>query len=410
MKAFMKIRTNTKDVSDLNNLSIFEECGYELAKRKSEGSLRTLSSYASRDSRTISSEDGVLVNFSSNDYLGLSAHPKIAEAWRNGLKLWGSGSGASALVTGRLKAHAELEEELCDWLGYEKAILFNSGFAANQAVIKTFCKSGRSIVMDRLAHASLQEAAHLSGAKLLRFHHNDADSCHRCLEKAEGPLMTVTEGVFSMDGDEAPVEKIISAAQKNNSAFFLDDAHGIGVHGKSGCGTCDKQGIQPNAPHILMGTFGKALGTMGAFVASSACNIEYMVNFAREYVYSTHMPPAAACATLEAVRLARSSEGDDLRQNLRDNVACFRNGLASIGLEPSGSTTSIQPVIIGDSEGAVTISSELRKMGFLAGAIRPPTVPAGTARLRITVTAAHSKDDIDGIVNALSHLTAKKRD
>lgn len=369
-----------------------------LEQRRREGTLRQRTIISSRRGSRITVDGREYVNFSSNDYLGLATSPMLMAAWREGAELWGAGSGASPLVTGMTAAHEELEQFICGFLGMEAALLFSSGFAANQAAVKTFVPRGGVIHADRLAHASLAEAAMLSGARLFRFRHNDPVSLRRSLE-LHGPGLIITEGVFSMDGDEAPLGAILSLADEFHAPVLLDDAHGFGVLGDGGRGSVSAQGLAHSSFDLVVGTFGKAFGTGGAFVAGERAVISCLVNFAREYVYSTHMPPCCAHATLAAMKYA--SRNESLRERLRENIAFFRERMACSPLEILPSRVSIQPVMAGSSARALAMSSLLRERGIFAGAIRPPTVPQGTARIRLSVTAAHTREDLELLASAL---------
>lgn len=334
-------------------------------------------------------------NFSSNDYLGLSRHPAIVQAWREGARRYGVGSGGSGHVTGFHPAHHQLERTLAEWLGYSRALLFISGFAANQAVISALMQKEDRIVADRLSHASLLEAARLSPATLRRFHHNDVTSLQALLDKPlSGQQLVVTEGVFSMDGDGAPLAAI--AAAKRNALLMVDDAHGIGVVGEAGCGSCAAANIKPD---ILVVTFGKAFGLSGAAVLCSDDLADYLLQFARHLIYSTAMPPAQAHALHTAVAVIQ--QADEQRATLNRHIAHFRRRMADIPLQLADSQTAIQPIIVGDNLRTLQLAASLRERGLWVTAIRPPTVPAGSARLRITLTAAHSESDIDALPEAL---------
>lgn len=336
-------------------------------------------------------------NFSSNDYLGLSQHPAVIDAWRQGAERYGVGSGGSGHVTGYHREHAELEAALAQWLGYERAVLFISGFAANQAVISALMRKEDRLVADRLSHASLLEAASQSPAQLRRFAHNDAGALRQLLAKpCAGQQLVVTEGVFSMDGDSAPLAQIAEAAREANAWLMVDDAHGIGVLGEGGRGSCFAGDIKPE---LLVVTFGKAFGVGGAAVLCSHALADYLTQFARHLIYSTSMPPAQAAALRASLKAI--GQGDGLRADLARNVARFRAGAARLPLTLAQSTTAIQPLIVGDNLRAQRLAQRLRERGFWVTAIRPPTVPQGTARLRITLTAAHQEEDIDALLEAL---------
>ena len=338
-------------------------------------------------------------NFSGNDYLGLSRHPAIVEAWQQGAQRYGVGSGGSGHVTGFHQAHHRLEQTLAEWLGYPRALLFISGFSANQAVIGALMQKEDRIVADRLSHASLLEAASLSPATLRRFHHNDVDSLQALLDKPlTGQQLAITEGVFSMDGDRAPLAEI--AAAKRNALLMVDDAHGIGVVGEGGRGSCAAANVKPD---ILVVTFGKAFGLSGAAVLCSDDLADYLLQFARHLIYSTAMPPAQAHALQTAVTVIQQAE--EQRATLQRHIARFRRQMVHIPLQLADSQTAIQPIIVGDNQRTLQLAASLRERGLWVTAIRPPTVPAGSARLRITLTAAHTESDIDALLEALHDVT-----
>ncbi|ELY3597396.1 8-amino-7-oxononanoate synthase [Cronobacter turicensis] len=336
-------------------------------------------------------------NFSGNDYLGLSQHPALIAAWRQGAETFGVGSGASGHVSGYSGAHQSLENALAQWLGFDRALLFISGFAANQAVVAALMQQPDRILADRLSHASLLEAASHSPATLRRFAHNAPGALAALLDKpCDGLTLVFTEGVFSMDGDRAPLADIAGLAKSAQTLLMVDDAHGIGVLGREGRGSCDVAGVRPD---LLLVTFGKAFGLSGAALLCSESMADYLLQTARHLIYSTAMPAAQACALDAALTVVR--EGDDLRARLARNIARFRAGAASLPLTLADSQTAIQPLIVGENSAALTLAEKLRERGCWATAIRPPTVPAGTARLRLTLSAAHQDDDIDALLEAL---------
>lgn len=338
-------------------------------------------------------------NFSSNDYLGLSQHPAVIRAWQQGAESWGVGSGGSGHVTGYTTAHQALEEQLADWLGYPRALLFISGFAANQALIAALMGKEDRIVADRLSHASLLEAASLSPAQLRRFAHNDAAQLNTLLAKScDGQQLVVTEGVFSMDGDSAPLAELHAAAREHNAWLLVDDAHGIGVLGEEGRGSAASQGVKPE---LLIVTFGKGFGISGAAVLCSDSVADYLLQFARHLIYSTSMPPAQAVALHAALQVIRSGEGEERRQTLAAHIQRFRAGVRGLPWRMTDSQSAIQPLIVGENSRALRLAQQLRDRGMWVTAIRPPTVPAGTARLRLTLTAAHHTQDIDDLLEAL---------
>ncbi|WP_075180758.1 8-amino-7-oxononanoate synthase [Pantoea sp. 1.19] len=369
-----------------------------LAARRAEDSLRQRVVLDRPDARTLRAADGQWCNFAGNDYLGLSRHPQLISAWQEGAARYGVGSAASAHVTGYTPAQANLESALAEWLGYPRALLFISGFAANQATIAALLGPGDRLLADKLAHASLLEAGMHSPATLRRFHHNSPDSLARLLAApTDGETLVVTEGLFSMDGDAAPLPLLSALSRQHRSWLLVDDAHGVGVLGEAGRGSCAQQGVRPD---LLIVTFGKAFGLSGAAVLCSEAVAEYLLQFARHLIYSTAMPPAQAVALQAALRCVQ--QGDALRARLQHNIDWFRQQAAARGLPLTASASAIQPLIVGDNARTLRLAGHLRRRGYWVGAIRPPTVPPGTARLRITLSAAHREADINGLLEALS--------
>ena len=348
-----------------------------------------------------------LLNFCSNDYLGLAAHPEVVQAFRRGAQAHGVGSGASHLVCGHGRAHHALEEELAEFTGRERALLFSTGYMANLGVIAALAGRGDWVFEDRLNHASLLDGALLSGARLKRFSHADADDLRRELTTcpAEGRLI-VTDGVFSMDGDLTPLRELAPVAKEANAWLMVDDAHGLGVIGSSGRGVTEHFGLGQDEVPVLIGTLGKAFGTFGAFVAGSADLIEFLIQRARTYAYTTALPPAVAEATRASLRLVR--EESWRREKLRSVVRRFRSGAAQLGLHIMDSSTPIQPILLGDNERALRASQALMDAGLWVGAIRPPTVPVGSARLRVTFSAAHEEVQVDRLLDALGCVAADR--
>jgi len=370
-----------------------------LDARRSADALRVRTPVANGAGRFLTHQQRRYCNFSGNDYLGLSQHPAIIRAWQNGAEQYGVGSGGSGHVSGYTPAHQALEEHLADWLGYPRALLFISGFAANQALIAALTGKADRIVADRLSHASLLEAASHSPAQLRRFAHNDVAQLDSLLDKpCDGQQLVVTEGIFSMDGDSAPLGEIHAAAQRQGSWLLVDDAHGIGVTGPEGRGSAASQGVKPE---LLVVTFGKGVGVSGAAVLCSDSVADYLLQFARHLIYSTSMPPAQAVALLAAFNLIRSDEGEALRQRLAALIDQFRAGAGDLPMTITASRSAIQPLIVGENARALHLARTLREQGIWVTAIRPPTVPAGTARLRLTLTAAHEPADITGLLEAL---------
>ena len=372
--------------------------GDALQVRQAQGLLRQRRVMQSGQGPRLQIDGRSYLNFSSNDYLGAAARPEIARAWQQGLDVWGSGSGASPLVTGYTRAHQTLEEALAEWLGVEAVVLFSTGFAANQAVLKALLKPSHQQWHDRLNHASLQEAGAMLPAKMHRFRHNDLAHLATQLQPQAG--LIISEGVFSMDGDEAPCAELLALAEQSGNWLMLDDAHGFGVHGDGGRGTLAAQGVSHARVPIVVGTFGKAFGTAGAFVVGSQELVAYLTNYARDYVYSTHMPAAQAVATLTALRWVQQADAE--RAHLQQLIRQFRQGASVLGLTLLPSQTAIQPLVIGDSVQTMQVAQQLQALGCWVSAIRPPTVPQGMARLRLTLTAAHSTVDIDQLLGALA--------
>jgi 8-amino-7-oxononanoate synthase len=341
-----------------------------------------------------------LLAFCSNDYLGLANHPQVIEAWRAGAQKWGVGGGASHLVIGHSTPHHQLEEALAEFTGRPRALLFSTGYMANLGAVTALVGQGDSVLEDRLNHASLLDAGLLSGARFSRYLHNDAVSLANRLRKVMGNTLIVSDGVFSMDGDLADLPALCAEARRANAWVMVDDAHGFGPLGATGGGIVEHFGLGVDDVQVLVGTLGKAFGTAGAFVAGSEELIETLVQFARPYIYTTSQPPALACATLKSLALLRSEHWR--REHLNVLIKRFREGAQAIGLELMDSATPIQPILIGDSSRAMQLSQMLRERGLLVTAIRPPTVPAGSARLRVTLSAAHSLEQLDLLLEALA--------
>jgi 8-amino-7-oxononanoate synthase len=341
-----------------------------------------------------------LLAFCSNDYLGLANHPEVIAAMQHGAAKWGVGGGASHLVIGHSSPHHELEEALAEFTGRPRALLFSTGYMANLAAVTALVGRGDTVLEDRVNHASLLDAGLLSGARFARYLHNDAASLASRLDKASGNTLVVTDGVFSMDGDLADLPALCAQARKRDAWLLVDDAHGFGPLGATGGGIVEHFGLGVEDVQVLVGTLGKGFGTAGAFVAGSEELIETLIQFARPYIYTTSQPPAVACATLKSLELLRTEHWR--RAHLHKLIARFRQGAAEIGLTLMDSLTPIQPILIGDSARALQLSSMLRERGLLVTAIRPPTVPAGSARLRVTLSAAHSEAQLELLLDALA--------
>lgn len=347
-----------------------------------------------------------VVNFASNDYLGLANDPAIVQAMTDGAQRWGAGSGASHLVAGHLMPHEQLEIALAQFTGFPRALTFSTGYLANLAVTPTLAGRGDAVFADKLNHASLIDAMQLAkanGAVVQRYPHNDSATLARLLAASTAQRkLIVTDAVFSMDGDLAPLPVLLALAERHDAWLIVDDAHGFGVLGPQGRGSLAHFNLPASPRLLLMGTLGKAAGVGGAFVAGSDLAIDYLLNKARSYIFTTATPPAIACAL--SASLERIARDDGLRQRLFANIARLRDGLYGLPWRQIASMTAIQPLIVGDNQATLDLSRALWDQGFWVPAIRPPTVPKGSARLRISVSAAHTTDDIDRLVTALRNL------
>jgi 8-amino-7-oxononanoate synthase len=342
-------------------------------------------------------EGSAVVSFASNDYLGLSAHPAVRAAARDAIERWGAGAGASRLVTGSRPVHAELEQELADWKGTEAAVCFPTGFAANLGVLGVLGGPGVRVYSDELNHASIIDGCRLSRAEVVVYRHRDLGHLEELLDaQPEMPSLVVTDSVFSMDGDVAPLEPLVALCTRRGALLVIDEAHAV-------LGPClellDVPGTTSSAV-VRVGTLSKTLGALGGFVAASRDIVDLLVNRARSYIFSTALPPADAAAALAAVRLLRSAEG----KALVDRLASAVQTMSSAGLAPPAHPSPIIPVILGPEQAAIEASSALLARGLWVPAIRPPTVPVGTSRLRVTVSAAHRDDDLIRLVDALRSL------
>lgn len=340
--------------------------------------------------------------FCSNDYLGLAQHPRLIEAGQQALAKYGAGSGASHLVSGHSRLHHALEDALAEFTGRDRTVLFSTGYMANQGVMAALLGRGDVVLQDRLNHASLIDGARLSGAKFQRFQHNDLNGLEARLADDTGePLRLVAvDAVYSMDGDMAPLAEMAALCQQHEAVLMADDAHGFGVLGASGAGSAEHWGLNQQQLPILMGTLGKAAGSFGAFVAGSEALAENLLQFARSYIYTTALPPAVASSSLAALHVI--AEEGWRRGHLHTLIKLFRSLAEAEGLPLMASITAIQPLLLGDEARALQLSEMLAERGFWVSAIRPPTVPQGTARLRITLSAAHSEAQVRALVAAIS--------
>jgi 8-amino-7-oxononanoate synthase len=356
---------------------------------------------ASPQGRFVTVAGQSLLNFCSNDYLGLASHPDLAKAGTAAIKQWGSGSGASHLICGHQELHEQLESKLATFVGAEKALVFSTGYMANLALPQALLDRHGLLLEDKLNHASLLDAGQLAAATMRRYPHLDVQSAERMLAESDAPQkMVMTDGVFSMDGDIAPVVELREICNRHHALLVVDEAHGLGVLGDQGGGVCQQHGISITDNVLLMGTLGKSAGSFGAFVAGDRFLIDSLVQLARPYIYTTALPPAVVGTSLAAVEVMKSEPWR--REKLRDNVQFFRELAESHGLFPGNSTTPIQPIMVGSADNAIRVSNELKNNGIWVVAIRPPTVPVGSARLRVTLTAEHEHEDIDRLIECMT--------
>ncbi len=379
----------------------------ELQEIRERGDLRTIRDIQGAQDRILQSGGKNYLNFSSNDYLGLANHPALAHAVRRGLQDYGTGAGAARLVNGSMQVFSRLERALAEFKAAEAALLFNSGYLANLGALSCLPKAGDVIFSDELNHASIIDGIRLSRAQRVIYRHGDVADLRRKLEEKRGEIAAdavqwiVTETVFSMDGDLCPLEEIADLAREFDAVLYLDEAHATGVFGLSGAGLAEglKDRDELADRLIQMGTLGKALGCFGAYVAGSRACIDFLINRCRPFIFTTAMPPSIAEAALEALRIVQTESGR--RGELWRRVEEFREGAAFWPGLQAAVRSQIVPILVGDSASAVALSDFLREQGFWINAIRPPTVPAGTARLRLTLTASHRKDDVQAVLQAL---------
>lgn len=342
------------------------------------------------------------LNFCSNDYLGLANHKEVIASFQQAANLYGVGGGASHLIIGHHRLHHELEEKLAEFTNRPRAVLFSTGYMANIGVINALLGKGDAIFEDKLSHASLLDAGRLSGARFQRYLHcNTHNLAQKLLRTSARRKMIVTDSVFSMDGNCAPLNALAKLAKQNNAWLMIDDAHGLGVLGKTGAGSAEENHLSVEDAPVLMGTLGKALGTMGAFVAGSESLAETLIQFARTYIFTTALPPAVAAATLTSLKLA--SHQTWRRDKLKSLIAHFRNAAQALELSLMPSSTAIQPVMAGKAEDAMALHFALKSQGILVNAIRPPSVPANACRLRITLSAAHTEAQVDRLIEVLAY-------
>ncbi|MGH1439155.1 MAG: 8-amino-7-oxononanoate synthase [Cellvibrionaceae bacterium] len=376
-----------------------QELQAALLQRQQDHRYRKRMVLSSPQTTHITVDDQAHLAFSSNDYLGLANHPEVIASLQDASAQMGVGSGASHLVCGHSHYHHQLEEALAEFTGRERALVLSTGYMANLGVIAALCDRGDTVLEDRLNHASLIDAGLLSRAKLKRFHHNDCQQLDQLLTSATGRKLVVVDGVFSMDGDLAPLPDLVALCEQHQAHLMIDDAHGFGVLGQQGGGCAEHFGLSQQALPVLMGTLGKAFGTFGAFVAGSHALIETLIQFARPYIYTTALPPAIAAASLTSLSLLKKENWR--REHLQCRIEQFRQGAQALGLPLMNSTTPIQPLVLGDEALVLSVGEKLKEQGVLVGAIRPPTVPDGTARLRITFSASHTEEHVALLLRAL---------
>lgn len=374
----------------------------ELDERASQGLLRQRRTLQSPQAPHIMVDGKCYLSFCSNDYLGLANHPQLVAALQQGAQQYGVGAGAAHLVSGHGATHHQLENELAAFVGKPAALLFSTGYMANLGVVQALVGKGDTVFADKFNHASLNDAMQLSRAAVKRYRHNDTTQLAQLLEQAKsGRKLVITDAVFSMDGDLAPLPELLALCEQHDAWLLIDDAHGFGVLGEQGRGSPAHFGIASKRI-ICMATLGKAAGVFGAFVAAEQAVIDTLVNHARSYVYTTATPPALASALLESLQLI--AKGDELRGHLQRLIAQLRSGLRGLPWSVMPSATAIQPLLVGANQAALNLSAGLRERGIWVAAIRPPTVPQGTARLRITLSAGHTATDVTRLTGTLHEL------
>ncbi|RDS84324.1 8-amino-7-oxononanoate synthase [Dyella psychrodurans] len=382
---------------------LLERLAVQTAERAQAQLQRRLRTITQADGPWVESNGQRLLAFCTNDYLGLAQHPKLIAALKEAADADGVGSGSAHLICGHRREHAALEETLAEWTGRERALLFSTGYMANLGVMQALLQRDDLCVQDKLNHACLLDGAQLAGATLRRYPHADVDAAARQLRSnTDTYALLATDGVFSMDGDIAPLRELAALCANERATLMVDDAHGLGILGDDGSGSVAEAGLGERDVPVLMATLGKALGCSGAFVAGSAALIDGLMQFARTYIYTTAMPPALAAATRCAVALARGETWR--REKLTGLIQRFRRGATELGLPLMPSRTAIQPLLLGDARRTLEASKTLESQGLLVVAIRPPTVPQGQARLRITLSAAHEEAHVDRLLEALASL------
>ncbi|MCX5865355.1 MAG: 8-amino-7-oxononanoate synthase [Deltaproteobacteria bacterium] len=379
-----------------------------LNQQREKGGLRSLRPVIRRGKgRLVLAGDNTqeLLDFSSNDYLALAEHPALIAAAQQALSRFGAGSGASRLMSGDLTVHHELEEAVALLKGKEAALTFGSGYMANTGIIPALAARHDLIFSDRLNHASIHDGCRLSGARLMRFRHNDLNHLEELLKEKRGAstALIVVESIYSMDGDRCPLRELVQLKERFGCLLMVDEAHATGVFGANGGGIIEEDGAG-NGVDLAMGTFGKALGSYGAYVAGNREMIEYLVNRARSFIFSTALPPSVAAASLAAVQLVRQEP--HLRHELHGKIDYFKGLLRTGGYIADLGPSQIIPILVGESRAALNKAGLLQKQGIFATAVRPPTVPEGTARLRFTITRHHSTANLTQAAKALLEIMA----
>ncbi len=378
-----------------------------LSERKKQSLYRSLRVSQSAQQPVMFIDGKECLNFCSNDYLGLANHPEIITSFKTAADVYGVGSGASHLINGHSKEHQKLEDAIAEFTGRDNALLFSNGYMANMGVINALLNRGDLLFQDRLNHASLIDAGLLSKAKMQRYQHNDMNHLLKLYAKISEEdksrnSMLVTDGVFSMDGDEAAIRELSNLSKKHQAWLMVDDAHGFGVLGETGAGLLQQENLSQDDIPILMATLGKACGTSGAFVAGSHDLIEYLKQTARTFIYTTALPSSIAAATLTSLKIIQNDTWR--REHLRALISRFKSGAEQLEIQLMPSNTAIQPIVVGSTAKAVELSNALEDQNILVTAIRPPTVPDGSSRLRVTFSANHTFDHVDMLLSALNKV------
>ena len=381
----------------------------ELASLRKEGLYRSMRLVERSQANRVVLDGREVLLLCSNNYLGLADHPLLKDAAIRAVERYGVGSGASRLVSGTMELHSKLEARIAAFKGTEAALVFNSGYAANTGIISAIASRGDVIFSDRLNHASIVDGALLSKAKFVRYPHNNMAALRRSLVETEalgGRRLIVTDGVFSMDGDLAKLSELVVLKKEFNALLMVDDAHGTGVLGATGRGSAEQCGVMAEVD-IHMGTLGKAFGSFGAYAAASKEVIDFLVNRARSFIFSTSLPPAVLAASLAAIDLVDSPAGVELRLSLARRISFFKEELHAAGFDTKGSETQIIPIFVGEAERTMEFSQLLLEEGIFVQGIRPPTVPAGSCRLRCTLMATHSENDLELAIQAIARVGKK---